>query len=63
MQGTPVKALQSKNSSLRSQIENKVLTDKKLDNNKENLKKYHSHAKSTNQSNFHSCLNWTTFHH
>lgn len=56
MQGTPVKTLPSKNSSLRAQIENKLLTDKKLDN-KENLKKYNSQAKSTNQSNFYSCLN------
>lgn len=34
MQSTPIKSLQSKNSSLRTQIENKLLTDKKLDNNK-----------------------------
>lgn len=34
MQSTPIKSLQNKNSSLRTQIENKLLTDKKLDNNK-----------------------------
>lgn len=63
MQGTPVKAFPSKNSSLRAQIESKLLTDKKLDNNKENLKKYHSHAKTTNQNNFYSCSNWQNSHH
>lgn len=55
MQFTPVKGFITKNSSLRAQIEKKLLTDKKLDNNKENLKKYNSHVKNTNQNNFFSC--------
>lgn len=55
MQVTPTKGFITKNSSLRAQIEKKLLTDKKLDTNKENLKKYHSHVKNSNQNNFFSC--------
>lgn len=54
MQGTPVKSFQTKNSSLRAQIQNKLLTDKKLENNKENFKKFHSHVKNVNHNNFFS---------
>ena len=55
MQVTPTKGFITKNSSLRAQIEKKLLTDKKLDTNKENFKKYHSHVKNSNQNNFFSC--------
>lgn len=61
MEGTPVKSLQSKNSSLRSQIQNKLLTDKKIDDNKENFKKYSSHMKKANINNFFSHSNQETF--
>lgn len=61
MQFTPVKGFITKNSSLRAQIEKKLQTDKKLDDNKENFKKYHSHLKNSNQNNFFSCENHQSF--